>query len=70
MFSWHDEHFSVHWFGLAVLAHQITQMNPIRVICVIRWPNDLRSVLQLPCFAGQPTDGLPAQMLRFEFGGD
>jgi hypothetical protein len=40
MFSWHDEHFSVHWFGLAVLAHQITRIaeSLIRVICVIRWP--------------------------------
>jgi hypothetical protein len=26
MFSWHDEHFSVHWFGLAVLAHRISRM--------------------------------------------
>jgi hypothetical protein len=26
MFSWHDEHFSVHWFGLAVLAHRMTRI--------------------------------------------
>jgi hypothetical protein len=32
MFSWHDEHFSVHWFGLAVLAHRITPIARIEEI--------------------------------------
>ncbi len=31
IFSWHGEHLSVHWFGLAVLAHRISRIP--------RWPS-------------------------------